>query len=194
MLHLLVMEYNFGKGSLGCCPFPSWNMSRKRECRARSRADPWRSSFARIIVCFALKRIDSEKLIRTIWKRFHEKPENPIKVIKTESILNNPLLLKNVETGNCVQIKLFQSNTAAGSSRLPRCPRNSGIVGMLGREQISFSGINPREEKLGGIGGASKGGMQHSFLFSMHFREKFLMEKVGKPWPSCPGIPVPGGI
>lgn len=141
---------------MGCCPFLSWNTNRGRESRARSKAelqqDPRRSSFARIIVCFALKRIDSEKLIRTIWKRFHEKAENPIKLIKTESILNNPLLLKNVETGNCVQIKLFQSNTAAGSSPLLRCLWNSGIMGMLGRERIFFSGINTREAKLGAVG------------------------------------------
>lgn len=40
----------------------------------------------------------------------------------------------------------------------------------------------------------SKGGMGHQLFFSMDFRGKFLMEKVGKPWQSCPGIPVPGRI
>lgn len=40
----------------------------------------------------------------------------------------------------------------------------------------------------------SKGGMGHDRLFSMDFREKFLMEKVGKPWHSCPGSSAPAGI
>lgn len=141
MLPLSLMECQSGKGTGPDPCFPSWNTIWERDPWGaapfpqgirvgegnpgpdprRSRAwlwqDPRRSSFAGIIVCFALKRIDSGKLIRTIWKRFHEKAENPIKLIKPESILNNSLLPKNVETGNCVQIKLFQSNTAAGSSR-----------------------------------------------------------------------------
>lgn len=39
-----------------------------------------------------------------------------------------------------------------------------------------------------------KGGMGHNLLFSTDFREKFFMEKGGKPWHRCSGISVPAVI